>query len=441
MYPNAVFAIRLICTTPKTAASPIQKLNDSGVSPRLFILAVAFLVIGIPYFEFAVIGLISANSSVLLILLPIRTADMFDDFEFVTTTIDVHDIRPPPGVDVVSLDSIKLLLKFVPSTGPDNGFKRRREKATHGETITFSDPCLASLKDEVDAEMLLGLGFRGPHAKGNSVTVCGAKEHLGKLSATDANPLLENGISSQRYQHTNKAVKRPRASSITSLTDLDLRLLVRLVDASLRLALGGSYVVQRGDLISSAPGIKIHHYGFDQGLADIAPALFRPGYLPAIAHRSPFIPSIASSLTSILSQNKFRHPQSSAPSFLGLQAKLWRLLAKKDWPREQLRPLNCTFSAPFEQAAEGVEILDGNINAREASQLIEEDLLNENLFDYEEDILFEVGTSTQENWVSLESEIAVGDGEPSLLEEEWVEWSQNRDKEFGNGIEDGELLL
>ncbi|KAL9047107.1 MAG: hypothetical protein Q9214_000233 [Letrouitia sp. 1 TL-2023] len=341
------------------------------------------------------------------------------------------------------------MLKLVSSTGLDNGFKKRRGKATHGETVTFPDPCLAVSRDKVDAEMLLGLGFQGPNAKGNSVTGCEANEYLRKLSATDDNSLLDNGFFPPPNQQTNKTVKRPRDSSITSLTDLDPRLLVRLVDASLRLVLGGSHVIQREDLITNAPGIKIHHYRFDQGLADFAPALFRPGYLPAIAHRSPFIPSIASSLTSILSRNKFHPAQSSAPSFLDLQAKLWRLLAKKDWPSEKLRPLDYTSSAPFEQAAKGVEILDGNTNASEESQLIEEDLLfrelddsDENLFDLEEDILsVEVGTPTQESWVSLESEMAVGDGEALLFEEEWAEWSQNREKELGDEMEDRELLL
>lgn len=180
----------------------------------------------------------------------------------------------------MSLDSIKLMLKLVPSTGLDDGFKKRKEKATQGETVTFPDPCLAASRDEVNAETLLGLGFRDTHVKDSSVKVCEAKKYLRKLSATDANPLFGNGSFSPLYQQTNKTVKRPRASSITSLTDPDPRLLVRLVDASLRLALDGSHVVQRGDLISNAPGIKIHHYRFDRGLADFAPALFRPGYLP-----------------------------------------------------------------------------------------------------------------------------------------------------------------
>lgn len=134
---------------------------------------------------------------------------------------------------------------------------------------------------------------------------------------------------------------------------------------------------------------------------------------------------------------------------MGLQTKLWRLLAEKDWPSEKLRPLDYTSSTPFEQAAEGEEILDGNINASEASQPTEEGLLfeelddfGENLFDPEEDSLFvEVGVSTQESWVSLESEIAVGDNEASLFEEEWAEWSQKREEELGNRMEDGELLL
>ncbi|KAI4162619.1 MAG: hypothetical protein LQ342_003851 [Letrouitia transgressa] len=346
------------------------------------------------------------------------------------------------------------MLKLVPSTGLDDGFKKRKEKATQGETVTFPDPCLAASRDEVNAETLLGLGFRDTHVKDSSVKVCEAKKYLRKLSATDANPLFGNGSFSPLYQQTNKTVKRPRASSITSLTDPDPRLLVRLVDASLRLALDGSHVVQRGDLISNAPGIKIHHYRFDRGLADFAPALFRPGYLPlsihqAIAHRSPFIPSIASSLFSIISRNKSHPAQPSAPSILGLQTKLWRLLAEKDWPSEKLRPLDYTSSTPFEQAAEGEEILDGNINASEASQPTEEGLLfeelddfGENLFDPEEDSLFvEVGVSTQESWVSLESEIAVGDNEASLFEEEWAEWSQKREEELGNRMEDGELLL
>lgn len=195
-------------------------------------------------------------------------------------TADVHDIRPPPGVDVVLLDSIKLVLKIIPSTGLDDGIKKRKEKASQGETVPFLDPCLAASIDEADAEMLLGLGHRGPHVRDDSVTVCGFKEYLSKPSATDFKPLFGKGSFLPFSQQTSKTIKRSRTSSITSLTNPDPRLLVRLVDASLRLALGGNYVVQRGYLISNAPGIKIHHYRFGRGLADFAPALFRPGYLP-----------------------------------------------------------------------------------------------------------------------------------------------------------------
>ncbi|KAL8763797.1 MAG: hypothetical protein Q9184_000499 [Pyrenodesmia sp. 2 TL-2023] len=163
--------------------------------------------------------------------------------------------------------------------------------------------------------------------------------------------------------------------------------ILKLVDASLRYTIGGIPAPSKTTKKGAPSGVRLMKTSLSPSLADISPALFRPGYLKvtpthclpfssqlpltsqltanthqAIAARAPLISRIASSLASIAARPLIHsspsepepklEPEPSRPSSTSdLQSQLWRLLQKRKWPTTPLEPLDYDDVSVFERHA------------------------------------------------------------------------------------------
>ncbi|KAL8766615.1 MAG: hypothetical protein Q9209_006680 [Squamulea sp. 1 TL-2023] len=158
--------------------------------------------------------------------------------------------------------------------------------------------------------------------------------------------------------------------SISSQLALEPLPFVQLIDVSLRHALSG-IAPPRKNLQrpgADASDIQLTHTTPSTSLADISPALFRPGYMKAISQRAPLIPLIASSISSIYSRSRTQHHTSTDVEIAStvplievksrnLQVQLWHLLQKRNWPTTALEPLNVDVINTLNRHKKGREII------------------------------------------------------------------------------------
>ncbi|KAL8786999.1 MAG: hypothetical protein Q9213_002434 [Squamulea squamosa] len=168
-------------------------------------------------------------------------------------------------------------------------------------------------------------------------------------------------------------IQEPATSSQPALEPLGF---IQLIDVSLRHALSGIAPPRTnlGRPGADASDIQLAHATSITSLADISPALFRPGYVKAIFQRAPLIPRIASSISSISFRSRNRHhpsPDLEIPSTAPLievkssqlQVELWHLLQKRKWPTTALEPLDVDVIDTFKRCKKGqMMILDSNEN-------------------------------------------------------------------------------
>ncbi|KAL9590784.1 MAG: hypothetical protein Q9203_000422 [Teloschistes exilis] len=210
----------------------------------------------------------------------------------------------------------------------------------------------------------------------------------------------------------SKAVNgRAPAASQSPTLHPELSCFLELIDMSLRHIISSTpCALRNGKRASTHADSKLARAPC---LADVAPAVFRPGYMKAISQRGPLISRIASCLSEICWRS--RSPNLSRPSFTGrdLQIQLWALLQKRTWPTTELEPLSQEdFSTFSRQSSDGETTLfesehecDDAIGARvkEADADRDDDMLDDqipepvgvlNMHPFENDDIFSSPGST-----------------------------------------------
>ncbi|ENI00666.1 hypothetical protein COCC4DRAFT_150283 [Bipolaris maydis ATCC 48331] len=195
--------------------------------------------------------------------------------------VPATDIGPPEGVLSVSLQSVRLCLDIL-ETGPrrklvvprSNSFSDERIKAEHTTLMLF----------DIDST-----GNASSHDVPKPVRFDTSRKRKRSVTSMPLTPL------ESPYQHTDRGERDMlvdlRSQSPHSLSSMmkfqaDVR---AMVDSALRLSIRGT--------ISRYPNeLKAKANTFRMGLADVAPALWRSGYMDALSQRAQLMPTIAQSL-------------------------------------------------------------------------------------------------------------------------------------------------
>ncbi|KAL8936511.1 MAG: hypothetical protein Q9216_004891, partial [Gyalolechia sp. 2 TL-2023] len=318
---------------------------------------------------------------------------------------NLHDVKPPVGVPVGFLDSVELVFRFLPLASPDRLLpiqnQNKREKfQTRNCTLYHLRSCAdgrnvyphmpsgeASVEDGQDKDK--DILFPSPKSATQSFDIemlDSEGENKDDLLFPDPEVLV---IPRSPLTGTRSVFQQPPSSSSQNRpSKLDL---LKFIDASLRHTIAGTPFATRSTKKSSLPDIKLAKPSSSPSLSEIAPALFRPGYMQTISHRASLIPRIASSLSAILSRSLSRtsqHPNRESPTPQAnnhtdlltpqtnninnsppqlfypqttareLQPNLWYLLRNRKWPIEPLEPLECDSSEVFERCErDGVMLL------------------------------------------------------------------------------------
>ncbi|KAL8674973.1 MAG: hypothetical protein Q9168_000677 [Polycauliona sp. 1 TL-2023] len=289
----------------------------------------------------------------------------------------LHPVKPPVGVLHGSVDAIELVLIFGPLSPlhlalrpfstratlpcpshegcpPVPDLLRTCTRSSTTASHSSSDRLQVNLKD-LDGDLL----FQSPKS-----IVLTAETLLPDRSKTDmAEPDMVPSPTTGPRQFYRPLFPPPSSPPniqieqrlMLSQSTLDSPTLMGLLDLSMRHTLGSivpscKALTRLNDNAIDPPLVKAVS---NISLADISPALFRPGYMKAIAQRAHLIARIASSIFSISSRSRTRHPlcsdsvaESPSPTASGpvkpsqLQIQLWYLLQKRKWPTEALEPLD-----------------------------------------------------------------------------------------------------
>ncbi|KAF1833360.1 hypothetical protein BDW02DRAFT_384012 [Decorospora gaudefroyi] len=196
------------------------------------------------------------------------------------------DIQPPHGVPLFSLQSIRLSMDIIESS-PRQRSTAKRSNTSPGESrnphaeVEDSDMILHEMiaVDGVLHDTSRGAGRKRKRPVTDTAVMTPSinpnKDTPSKRSRKElSTPSLHDGSVSQNHTSSNRA-------------DIE-----NIVDGALRLSICGS-------LNKSPNNLKMKAGTFRLGLADIAPALWRNGYLTALSHRAHLIPTIARSFSQI----------------------------------------------------------------------------------------------------------------------------------------------
>ncbi|KAL8660209.1 MAG: hypothetical protein Q9226_000010 [Calogaya cf. arnoldii] len=218
---------------------------------------------------------------------------------------------------------------------------------------------------------------------------------------------------------------------------------MKLIDLSLRHTIGGINLKSRDSKRPSedAADIQLIQALSDISLADISPALFRPGYMKAISQRAHLISHISSSISSICSRLRTRHQcasdsvTASSSKLLGLvkpsqlQTRLWHLLQKRKWPTEPLEPLGDSTMLSCNQYKRDRELildsdeLEKEVQRRETDDdtILDIDRQFADTMDEDDDDLFSSYERTpfsSQDTVSLEMMLESDEDEELMLEDD-----------------------
>ncbi|KAL8824056.1 MAG: hypothetical protein Q9170_008263, partial [Blastenia crenularia] len=297
---------------------------------------------------------------------------------------NVHDVKPPSGIQIGFIDSIDIVCTLIPSFSPDlliqrpilkrNGaMQERRSKRYCLRALAVKD-CIVPDTDEDDSAAEEDLPL--PHPSLGTQAWNDEKLQSDEDSPDDLlfpqpehSDSINPGLPRSRFV-VNKSTQ-PLPSSSPQPPPSPALALLKLLDASLRHVIAGTPPPPRRTKKSTTPGIKFLSRSSFPALGDISPSLFRPGYIQvthlpssspaapvhrpsnskqAISSRAPLIPRIASSLFAITSRSPSHHQSSALRTDIHtptstpttLQPPLWRLLQNRKWPTSPLEPLECT---------------------------------------------------------------------------------------------------
>ncbi|KAF2692166.1 hypothetical protein K458DRAFT_381993 [Lentithecium fluviatile CBS 122367] len=216
-------------------------------------------------------------------------------------TVPSSDANPPEGVPILSLQSVHCAMVItesrsrVTATRPmraqprSDNIRGPYEDAVAYDHVADQDSEMLfeagpEVTDELHAEIktaesrLPRLSLRGRKRK-RPYTVPNERRHM--KSSCDATPRSKRN--------------RPSTFSTAPVAPLDapafaeLQQVETMIDAGLRISVSNS-------LRGSSGGLKIKANTFTEGLADVAPALWRPGYLLALSQRTHLVSTLSLSL-------------------------------------------------------------------------------------------------------------------------------------------------
>ncbi|KAL9013786.1 MAG: hypothetical protein Q9173_001543 [Seirophora scorigena] len=280
------------------------------------------------------------------------------------------DTRPPPGIPIAFLDSIRLTFTLQPLfllkrslRGPSRKHNGNGRKSNHSRYRLRSKRALrceedtSSLSDRPNpADKHFGaptLLFNSPswNVPVSDIEILEPnKGAAGSLLFSDSGtqPMCSNlspPLLSQNLPPTPRCLQ------------LDVFDVLNTIDVSLHQVISGSPTHTRSHKRPATnDDIKLTKVCRNLSLADISPAQFRPGYMKAIATRAPLISRIASSISTTSSRSRsctqrFSSPQpqpepqiSSNATTIAciLRTQLWALLQNHQWPTTPLETFNCT---------------------------------------------------------------------------------------------------
>ncbi|KAI9761620.1 MAG: hypothetical protein M1835_008147 [Candelina submexicana] len=230
----------------------------------------------------------------------------------------IADVRPPLGVPRVGLETINITFDFFLDQAKKREPNRKKLKTVDLERLQDLFP---ATKDKADEDVLLldeeyfsqsviptgpmaGLDFEVlEQERRRASQPTRSSNHLFSLLDDDIEgcqaPAFNEHYPSSRpsiqadvsHAHTLKRPAEGQLSAAQRTDALHLQHAVHLTDAALR-----NLICNRP--LRTAPGIKVKR-NLTARLADLAPVLWSPGYLPAIAQRAHFIPTIAQAMASI----------------------------------------------------------------------------------------------------------------------------------------------
>ncbi|KAK1070410.1 hypothetical protein LTR74_004088 [Friedmanniomyces endolithicus] len=305
--------------------------------------------------------------------------------------VPFHDVRPPAGVRTRALERVYLGMDValpakhkrpkLPDTNQPQ-IHTSLSQSTAGRELEeeFSDLCGSD--SESDFDDLLFDNDGSPEDTGScELRYLSASPSIDTRTACVTLPATPNKRSSSSANSESATTAHTEADSILALVDAGLRLAIS--DTSKRL---GKDIRVRG-----AQRLK--------RLKDVAPALWSPGYLPSVADRAVFLPTISHALSTVASkasydaglQRKFAHlcPANTDDKRSSLSAQLWRLLQEATYPCKsagRLKPLFDGTQTAVGLDTGGPETFDPSRDVDTHLQFVECD---DELSDFEESSLHE----------------------------------------------------
>ncbi|KAL9052275.1 MAG: hypothetical protein Q9206_004374 [Seirophora lacunosa] len=293
------------------------------------------------------------------------------------STTNIQDIRPPPGIPIAFLDSIRLTFTLQPlfllkrslrdPSRKDNGSERksnhtryrlRSERALRCEEDTSSPSDRPNPTDNFSgAPTLL---FNSP-----SWNVPVSAIEILEPNQGAADSLLFSDLGTQSMcSNLSPPLLSQNLPPTPRCLQLDLFDVSNIIDVSLHQVISGSPTHTRSHKrLATNDDIKLLKVCRNLSLADISPAQFRPGYMKAIAIRAPLISRIASSISTTSSRSRSctqclsppqpqPEPQVSSNATTTasiLRTQLWALLQNHEWPTTPLETFKCTEMTVFER--------------------------------------------------------------------------------------------
>ncbi|XP_014560758.1 hypothetical protein COCVIDRAFT_23113 [Bipolaris victoriae FI3] len=195
--------------------------------------------------------------------------------------VPATDIGPPEGVISVSLHSVRLCLDIL-ETGPRRKLVVPRSNSSSDERIKAEDKTMIPF--DVDSA-----GSASSHDAPKPVPFDASRKRKRSVTSMSPTPLKlprRHADSDERDMRVD--LSSQSAHSLSSMMQFQVNVRA-MVDSALRLCIRGT--------ISKYPnGLKAKANTFRLGLADVAPALWRSGYIDALSQRAQLMPTVAQSL-------------------------------------------------------------------------------------------------------------------------------------------------
>ncbi|EUC46881.1 hypothetical protein COCMIDRAFT_4030 [Bipolaris oryzae ATCC 44560] len=195
--------------------------------------------------------------------------------------VPATDIGPPDDVISVSLHSVRLCLDIL-EIGPRRKLVVPRSNLSPNERIEAEDKTMMLF----DAE---STGNAPSHDVPKPFPFDASRKRKRSVTSMSLTPLESPGRHLNREERDTRVDLSSQAPhSLSSMIQFQADV-QSMVDSALRLSI-------RGTISKHATGLKAKANTFSLGLADVAPALWRSGYMEALSQRAQLIPTIAQSL-------------------------------------------------------------------------------------------------------------------------------------------------